>query len=236
MVKKIGVLALLVGIGGVVVVLGFSETASARIFKWKDESGIHYTDDYYRVPPQYRPKGEPKPQPEDPLAIPFPTMNEEDEESVEEEDILGEGGELKQEEEATLSEDAKSTINQVIGFLEKDADRYKSFYDLKSGRGNTKRLKETLLSTIPERQKLASNLEGIDSDAAKGVAGFLNSSAKRDEELKGKKGKVGLGSGTLYKLMLNPVKSEEKTKMQMAKNLKQFLEEDEKKAKEVEDK
>jgi hypothetical protein len=236
MVNKTGILALLIGVVGVVVMLGFSETASARIYKWKDESGIHYTDDYYTVPPQYRPKDEPKPQPDDPLAIPFPTMNEEDEESVEETDISEKGGELEQEEEPGISEQAKETINQVIAFLEKDAERYKSFYDLKSGRGNTKRLKETLLSTISERQQLANNLEEIDSEAAKGAAGFLKSSSSRDEELKGKKGKVGKGSGTLYKLMLNPVKAEEKTKIKMAKNLKLFLEEEEKKAKEAEEK
>ena len=237
MVKKTGILVLLLGIVGVVVLLGFSETASARIYKWKDETGsVHYTDDYYSVPSQYRPKDEPKPQPDDPLQIPFPTMNEKDDESVEETDIAEEGGELKQEEEAGLSDEAKGTINQVIAFLEKDVERYKSFYDLKSGRSNTKRLKETLLSTISERQQLANDLEAIDSDAAKGVAGFLKSSSSRDEELKGKKGKIGRGSGTLYKLMLNPVKAEEKTKIQMAKNLKQFLEEEAKKVKEAEEK
>ncbi len=237
MVKKTGILALLIGIVGVVVLLGFSETASARIYKWKDETGIHYTDDYYAVPPQYRPKDEPKPQPDDPLAIPFPTLNEKDEEPVKETDMGEEGGELKHEEDDPgLSDAAKGTINQVIAFLEKDVERYKSFYDLKSGRRNTKRLKETLLSTISERQQLANNLEEIDSEAAKGAAGFLKSSSSRDEELKGKKGKVGIGSGTLYKLMLNPVKEEEKTKIQMANNLKLFLEEEEKKAKEAEEK
>lgn len=237
MLKKTGILALLIGIVGVVVILGFSETASARIYKWKDETGIHYTDDYYRVPPQYRPKGEPKPQPDDPLQIPFPTMNEEDEESVEETDINEEGGELKEEEDYIgLSEEAKGTINKVIAFLEKDIERYKSFYDLKSSRRNTKRLKETLLGTISERQQLANDLETIDSDAAKGVAGLLKSSSSRDEELKGKKGRIGDGSRTLYKLMINPVKAEEKTKMNMANNLKEFLAEEEKKAKEAEEK
>jgi hypothetical protein len=237
MVKKIGILSLLIGIFGVVVLLGFSETASARIYKWKDETGIHYTDDYYAVPPQYRPKEEPEPQPDDPLAIPFPTMKGDEEEPVEETDIGEDGGESKQEEEVSLlSDEAKGTINKAIAFLEKDVERYKTFYNLKSSRGNTTRLKETLLSTISERQQMANNLEEIDSDAAKGVAGFLKSSSSRDEELKGKKGKVGQGSSTLYNLMINPVKEEEKTKIKMAKNLKLFLEEEEKKAKELEEK
>ena len=156
---------------------------------------------------------------------------------MEETDIGEEGGELKQEEDDPgISEGAKKTINQVITFLEKDVERYKSFYDLKSSRGNTKRLKETLLGTISERQQLTKNLEEIDSDTAKGVAGFLKSSSSRDEELKGKKGKIGFGSGPLYNLMINPVKEEEKTKIQMANNLKLFLEEEEKKAKEAEEK
>jgi hypothetical protein len=240
MVKKTGIFALLIGIVGVVLMLGFSETASARMYKWKDEAGTHYTDDYYAVPPKYRPTGEPKPQSTDPLLIPFPTMNDEaedPEESVEETDVGEQGDELKAEkDEPGLSDEAKRIINQAIVFLEKDAERYKSFYSLKSSRRNTKRLKETLLGTISERQRLAKNLGAIDTEAAKGVMGFLQSSISRDEELKGKTGRAGLGSGRRYKLMINPVKAEEKNKIEMANNLKQFLQDEDKKAKEAEEK
>lgn len=210
--------------------LGLGTFASAKIYKWEDESGVHYTDDIYKVPPQYRPKPDSEKDEEDktiritPGTEGIPSMEENEEIPVEESDLPPE--EKETEEPAGMSEEARAALEDAIAFLEKDIERYKTYYDKKSSRRNTKSLKNTLLGTISERNTLAKRLTNIDADAAKDAAGYLQSSISRDEVYKGKRGRVGEGSEVLFKGMLNPIKADEGTKSDLIQKLTTALEVD----------
>ena len=148
---------------------------AAGVFTWKDERGqIHFTDDPQKIPKRHRPNAVHKKMRDWPSVAPAQGSGAENSHK----------GENKNDSaSAPLAEEA-GMMQETLGFLRGDIERYKKYADFVPQRRNAILLRQEIEGALPAKQALADKLKDAEHPALVEAKAFLKQSIAKDLEAK----------------------------------------------------
>lgn len=188
--SAIGLFQVFVVLGALVFFTSQSFAGVSSIYKWKDEQGkVHFTDDPLKIPLKHRSdpnlekiRGLPpvKSSSQKAASTGSPgnaTKNKKEEDNPADDPNSDEKKAEKKEQDLAAMQDA-------LGFLKSDFQRYKKYDDYIPQHRHAVVLREEIVQVIPAKEALAKKLEKSDSSLLKQVSGYLKTSLKKDYEAK----------------------------------------------------
>jgi hypothetical protein len=168
------------------------DDCEAAVYKWKDETGkTHFTDDLNRVPEVFRKehfkrKLPPAIQKSNSPIKPEEKSNQKKDGAAPESKEDTKKEESKKDEGLTAAE--KSAAEAVIAFFKEDIPRYDEIYKIPpgyrlNGIRKWKKLKRTVVATIPQKKTLAEQVSVSERPLFKEITIFLQKAIEADEEV-----------------------------------------------------
>ena len=194
------------------------DPARAKVYKYKDENGkTHYTDDASNIPMKYRKKG---------TMQKFRGVYEPPAGSSTSSGMAGEQGDKKSgKNDGGLSPREKALVQQTMVVFQSGVALANQYKDVRPTANTGRSLATAIQGTLPVKENLASQLEGVKAPVLQEALGFLKQSIAADHKDKG----VGVGLKRRVASIMSRVQSEGQQQAALIKRLEQALKESAKK-------